>query len=89
MKKVKPVVITYHVIWLRSGQCVTGFSYPPQIHTGGTSHYPKPKENEIAFSEGCYAVLGNERPYEFLSQDRAEFVASAIPGARVELWSND
>jgi len=80
----------WHVIWLRTGQCVVRFSYPPIIHTQQNENgsYCRPQVNEIPVSECCYAVLGNERPYKFDSQEAAKYIASAIPGAKVELWED-
>jgi|SRR3972149_433006 len=60
----------------------TGQCYP------SGSKYIDPAENEIAISETCYAVLGNERPYKFNNQEAAKHIASAIPGAKVELWED-
>jgi hypothetical protein len=77
----------YHVIWLRTGQCVIGFTYPPKLHTDETKYLP-PEKNEIPIAEACYAILGNERPYKFDNRESAEQVASAIPGGKVELWED-
>ncbi len=80
----------YYVIWLRTGQCVNGFHYPPKIHTqqNEDGSYCQPQVDEIPVSEGCYAMLGTERPYKFDNREGAQHIASNIPGARVEPWED-
>lgn len=95
----------YYVVWLRTGQCVTGFHYPPKVHNQNEVStegfydpttgeiYPSgkplpPGKDELAISEGCYAVLGNDYPYKFDTRDNAQYIASIIPEAKVEPWED-
>lgn len=84
---------TYYVIWLRTGQCVSGFRYPPKLHSidpkcSDTTKYVSPGDNELPIAEACYAILDNERPWKFDSLEGAKFIAQEIPGSKVEPWED-
>lgn len=81
-----------YVIWLSTGQCVTGLGYPPFKLQPQRAL----REDEIQISETCCALIGNEKPYKFRERETAEHIAlsikKAIPATRfsckVEMWED-
>lgn len=72
-----------YVIWLPTGQCVTGFRH------GQTGQLFRIEVNEVRIAELCHATLGSDKPYKFETEEGAKYIASFIPGAKVELWADE
>jgi hypothetical protein len=78
----KPTQETGYAIWLQDGRCIVGFSYPPKNEHG---EIPAPEGSETSFAPECHAILGTERHCVWRRKESADYVASCIQGAKVEL----
>ena len=67
-------MIEVYEVRLSHDRAITGFHYPPNAETY------TPEKNEIQFYPLGFAIIGDKRPYHWMSKDAALHVAKLIGG---------